>query len=122
MQKTCRLYLDNCCFNRPFDNQKQLKIKMETEAKLYIQSAILAGKYELVWSYILEFENNQNPYKERRNAIFDWKKYANVFCVENDNILMFAETLFRKGIKKTLYISHVLLMQMLIFLLLPTKN
>ena len=99
MQKPYRLYLDNCCFNRPFDNQEQLKIKMETEAKLYIQYAILLGKYELVWSYILEFENNQNPYKERRNAIYDWKKYACLLCVENDNIIAFAETLYKKGIK-----------------------
>ena len=99
MQKPYRLYLDNCCFNRPFDNQEQLKIKMETEAKLYIQNSILLGKYELVWSYILEFENNQNPYKERRNAIYDWKKYASIFCVENDRIIAFADTLFSKGIK-----------------------
>ncbi|MCL2289240.1 MAG: PIN domain-containing protein [Bacteroidetes bacterium] len=99
MQKPYRLYLDNCCFNRPFDNQEQLKIKMETEAKLYVQNAILLGKYELVWSYILEFENNQNPYKERRNAIYDWKKYASVFCVENERIISFAGTLYKKGIK-----------------------
>jgi len=94
-----RVYLDNCCFNRPFDNQEQLKIKMETEAKLFIQHAIWAGVYELVWSYVLEFENNQNPYKERRSAIYDWKKYASVFCLENDKIIMYAETLFSKGIK-----------------------
>jgi len=94
-----RVYLDNCCFNRPFDNQEQLKIKMETESKLFIQHAILAGVYELVWSYVLEFENNQNPYKERRSAIYDWKKYASVFCLENDKIIMYAETLFSKGIK-----------------------
>jgi predicted nucleic acid-binding protein len=36
-----RLYLDNCCFNRPFDNQEQLKIKLETEAKLFIQQESL---------------------------------------------------------------------------------
>ena len=94
-----RVYLDNCCFNRPFDNQEQLKIKMETEAKLFIQHAILTGVYELVWSYVLEFENNQNPYKERRSAIYDWKKYASVFCSENDHIILYAETLFSKGIK-----------------------
>ena len=98
-QKTYRLYLDNCCFNRPFDNQEQLKIKLETEAKLFIQRAIFLGKYELVWSYILEFENNQNPYEERYNAIRDWKKYACTFCVENDSIITYAETLFSKGIK-----------------------
>ena len=94
-----RIYLDNCCFNRPFDNQEQLKIKLETEAKLFIQHAILAGKYELVWSYMMEFENNQNPYEERRNSIRDWKKYAHVFCTENDRIITYAETLFSKGIK-----------------------
>jgi len=98
-QRKYRLYLDNCCFNRPFDNQKQLKIKLETEAKLFIQHEILVGKHELVWSYILEFENNQNPYKDRREAIQDWKNLANTLCVENDKVIEFAETLFNKGIK-----------------------
>jgi predicted nucleic acid-binding protein len=98
-QKKYRLYLDNCCFNRPFDNQKQLKIKLETEAKLFIQHEILIGKHELVWSYILEFENNQNPYRDRREAIQDWKSLANMLCVESDKIIEFAETLFNKGIK-----------------------
>jgi len=94
-----RLYLDNCCFNRPFDNQDYLKIKLETEAKLFIQNAILIGKYQLIWSYILEYENNQNPFKERRDSIYDWKKYATIFCLENDSIINFSETLFEKGIK-----------------------
>ena len=43
-----RLYLDNCCFNRPFDDQSQLKVRLETEAKLFIQQGILVGRYELV--------------------------------------------------------------------------
>lgn len=94
-----RLYLDNCCFNRPFDDQKQLKIKLETEAKLFIQQGILLGKHELVWSYILEFENKQNPYRERRNAIFDWKSIAVVHCVETENIVASAEQLMEMGIK-----------------------
>jgi len=76
-----------------------LKIRLETEAKLFIQQAILLGKYELVWSYILEFENDQNPYEERRSAIRDWKMYANVFCTENEEIIMYAESLSKYGIK-----------------------
>ncbi len=35
------IYLDNCCFNRPFDDQSQLRIKLETEAKIRIQDDIL---------------------------------------------------------------------------------
>jgi hypothetical protein len=54
------LYLDNCCFNRPFDDQKQIRIRIETEAKLYIQEKIISGEFELAWSYILEYENSVN--------------------------------------------------------------
>ena len=39
------IYLDNCCFNRPFDDQKQIRIQIETEAKLYIQREIPMSKY-----------------------------------------------------------------------------
>ena len=39
-----KIYLDNCCFNRPFDDQSQIRIKLEAEAKLKIQSDIQDGK------------------------------------------------------------------------------
>lgn len=32
-----RVYLDNCCYNRPFDDQRQVRVRLETEAKLRIQ-------------------------------------------------------------------------------------
>ena len=94
-----KLYLDNCTFNRPFDDQNQLKIKLETEAKLFIQHGILTGAYELVWSYILEFENNQNRFDDRRNSIYDWKNVAKIFCVENDKIIEYAENLKKQNVR-----------------------
>ncbi len=39
------IYLDNCCFNRPFDDQKQIRIRIETEAKLYIQGEIITDHF-----------------------------------------------------------------------------
>ena len=33
-----RIYLDNCCFNRPYDDQTQLNIYLETQAKLHVKS------------------------------------------------------------------------------------
>jgi hypothetical protein len=48
-----KLYMDNCCFNRPFDDQSQLRIRLESEAKLKIQEEIRAGNFQLAWSYIL---------------------------------------------------------------------
>jgi len=71
-----KIYLDNCSFNRPFDDQSSMRVKLETEAKLFVQEKILIGKLQLIWSHILEYENMQNPFIERRNAIIEWKKIA----------------------------------------------
>jgi len=38
-----RVYPDNCCFNRPYDNQDKLSIKLETIAKIRIQEMIKTG-------------------------------------------------------------------------------
>jgi hypothetical protein len=32
-----KIYLDNCCFNRPFDDQNDIVVRLEMEAKLFIQ-------------------------------------------------------------------------------------
>ena len=60
-----RVYLDNCCFNRPFDDQTALTIRLETEAKLHIQDAVHAGRFALGWSYVLDYENAANPLEGR---------------------------------------------------------
>jgi predicted nucleic acid-binding protein len=99
MKKKLRLYLDICTFNRPFDDQNQLKIRLETEAKLFIQQGILNDEYELVWSYILEYENNQNKFDDRRNVVYDWKSVAKICCVENARIIEYAENLKIKNIR-----------------------
>ena len=61
-----KIYLDNCCYNRPYDDQSQLKIQLETQAKLKIQHDIKQGDYKLVWSYVMEYENSNNPFEEKR--------------------------------------------------------
>jgi hypothetical protein len=42
-----RIYLDNCCFNRPFDDQSQTRVRLEAEAKLEIQRRIKDKAIEL---------------------------------------------------------------------------
>lgn len=94
-----KLYLDNCCFNRPYDDQTQLRILLETEAKLKIQENIRCGKYKLVWSYILDYENSKNPFFDRREHIFNWKNYAIHNVRESEKLLIVAENISRYGIK-----------------------
>lgn len=43
-----KIYLDNCCFNRPYDDQTQIRISLETQAKLYIQDLVKKKKLGVV--------------------------------------------------------------------------
>ena len=73
-----RIYLDHCAYNRPFDDQKDIKIQLETSAKLYIQDKIRQGKYDLVWSYISDFENSCNPNIENKKIYSGMGKYCEI--------------------------------------------
>ncbi len=66
---TLKIYLDNCCYNRPYDDQSQIRISLEAQAKIYIQTMIEAGKFELVSSYMLIYENSRNRIETKRKAI-----------------------------------------------------
>ena len=91
--------MDNCCFNRPFDDQRQLKIRLETEAKIDVQQKIFDGVYELAWSYILDYENGLNPFSERKHRIAFWKNISVITCDETETILSEAEKLQVAGVK-----------------------
>lgn len=94
-----RVYLDNCCFNRPFDDQRQTRVRLEAEAKLCIQEHIRGGTLELAWSYILDFENAANPFEERRTTINEWRQYATIDVEEMATILQQANALVGLGLK-----------------------
>ncbi len=90
-----RIYLDNCCYNRPFDDQESLPIRLESEAKMMIQSKIKNGELELVWSFILEFENDANPDEEIKLRISKWKDLA-IQIQLGTNTIMNKSKKFRK--------------------------
>ncbi|MDL2275306.1 PIN domain-containing protein [Desulfosarcina sp. OttesenSCG-928-G10] len=101
-----KIYLDNCCFNRPFDDQTSLVIQMETESKLYVQEMIRKGVLELVWSFVLDYENRANPFAEVRNRIAEWKKLARTDCGLSDKIANKAGELMKLGLRQ-MDASHV---------------
>jgi len=94
-----RVYLDNCCFNRPFDDQTQLRIRLEAEAKLGVQEKIMEGRIELAWSYILDFENAMNPFEQRKIVVSQWRIRATVHIHETEGIREKADHLVQQGLK-----------------------
>ena len=94
-----RIYLDNCCFNRPFDDQIEARVRLETEAKLQIQEQVRTKQLELAWSYILDYENSQNPFSERKIAIKDWRDHAVVEIEVSPDLIKKARVLCQNNIK-----------------------
>jgi predicted nucleic acid-binding protein len=77
-----------------------LPVHLETEAKLFIQQAIKKKKFELVWSYILDYENSANPYQNRKQSIAKWKQIAVIDIDATETVLNCGRSIMLKGIKK----------------------
>lgn len=71
-----RLYLDASVLNRPFDDQRQIRIKLEAEAVVSILQRVEAGAFEMIRSAVLDFENGANPFLERRERISSYLAMA----------------------------------------------
>ncbi|QVL50198.1 MAG: PIN domain-containing protein [Thiocapsa sp.] len=93
-----RLYLDLCCFNRPYDDQTQTRIRLETEAKILIQEKVKRSECDLVWSSTLDFENANNPYDEHRLAIQQWRSLACTIVIADSAIIAKAQELSLRGL------------------------
>jgi predicted nucleic acid-binding protein len=67
-----KIYLDNCCFNRPFDDQTQEKIHLESEAVLAIIKRCGLLNYEILGSAALDLEIGQIPdiHKKQKVKLF----------------------------------------------------
>ena len=95
-----RIYLDNCCFNRPYDDQSNLNVHLEAQAKVFIQNEILNKALELVWSFMMDYEINSNPYFDRKIAFLHWKKIAIMDIDPIEKILIKGKELNQKNIKR----------------------
>jgi hypothetical protein len=60
-----RIYLDVCCFNRPFDDQTQSRIYLEAQAVMTILSQCQTATWKLINSSAIIAELNQTPDLER---------------------------------------------------------
>lgn len=66
---TNRVYLDVCCLNRPFDDQSQSRIRLESEAILLIMARLQSGEWLWLGSEAIAYEVGQTPDPERRRRV-----------------------------------------------------
>ena len=95
-----RVYLDNCCYNRPFDDQEDLAVALETFAKLQIQAQMRAGVIEYVWSDSLCHEVENNPFPRRYRSIVSWMLGAAIYIETTTEVVERAKVFQGMGVKK----------------------
>ena len=102
MRKT-KIYLDNCCLNRPFDDLTIGKNALEATAKMFIQSLVKYKSITLYYSFMSQIEIYDSPFNERKQYILDFiEKNANGFIGKRrlGEIETLADEIMQKGIKK----------------------
>ncbi|MDZ8187921.1 MAG: PIN domain-containing protein [Nostoc sp. ChiSLP02] len=94
-----RVYLDTSIYNRPFDDQTQPKIFLETQAIIIILQMVEARLIELVSSSVLEYENSRNPFVVNQQSMERYLQIAVLKVLVDENIRGRAEELEQQGIK-----------------------
>jgi len=94
------LYIDVCCLCRPFDDQRYLRIKLETDALYLILEQIIRQKYQLMYSKVHVIEINAIENIVEKNELFTLlKKTGKLIHPKNiKNIQERAEELHSKGL------------------------
>jgi predicted nucleic acid-binding protein len=64
-----RVYFDVCCLNRPFDDQRQERVRLETEALLIVFGRCASGVWQWVSSGHVDLEIRRTPDRERRERL-----------------------------------------------------
>jgi len=73
-----KVYCDTNVYNRCFDEQNQLRIRLECTAIEGIYALAEAGRLELSWSFMLDYENSLNPQLDRK----EWVELLSRMCAD----------------------------------------
>lgn len=92
-----KIYLDACCLNRPFDDQRQPRVRLEAEAITLILQKLHEREWEWVGSDILFYELEQTKDAERRNRLLLLARQSHKVVGVTNRILSQAEIFENSG-------------------------
>ena len=81
-----KIYLDNCCYNRPFDDQTQDRIHIESEAVLALLKACENGDITILSSPVVRMEIDKASDDDKRTKVLSLYSLANPEVPFSDTI------------------------------------
>ena len=93
-----RVYLDNCCLQRPLDNQTLPRIRVETEAVLAVLAAVQAKELSLLSSEALQYEVSRIVDETRRTEVLSVLSLASEYLQVTEAVEVLALTFEQQGI------------------------
>jgi len=79
-----KIYLDVCCFNRPFDDQTQDRVHLESEAVLSILNHSQVLNWVLIGSEAVDSEISKIPDDEKKQKVRILARTHNSYVTLND--------------------------------------
>jgi predicted nucleic acid-binding protein len=92
-----RVYLDTCCFNRPLDDQEQLRVRLESQAILYILAHAAQGEWAIIVSNAVRAELAANGDPDRRLGAEQLAAFATEHVRTDEDVHRRGQILERMG-------------------------
>lgn len=92
------LYLDSCCYNRPFDDLSQIRVRLEAEAVEWILEQSRSGRFTIVTSDYLSLELIRNPDPSKRADTLAMFGYSALHVASSASVALRAEEIEALGI------------------------
>jgi len=80
------IYLDNCCYNRPFDDQSQERVYLESEAIFVIIKRAEREEDVIVGSSILDLERERFKDPRKKGKVNELYKIAKLYIQYSESI------------------------------------
>jgi predicted nucleic acid-binding protein len=106
------LYLDMNIYKRAFDDQRQMRIHLETVAITMVFALIDDGQLSARWSFVLDYENNRDPVPERREFVQHLSRCCETTIEPDESIRELALTLSEAHQIRSRDVLHLAIAQM----------
>ncbi len=94
-----KVYLDVCCFNRPFDDHAQDRVRLESEAVLTILEHTQSVMWTIIGSEVIDIEISKIPDDDLRCKVNILTGMKQKFITVNNDVEIRAKELEKLGFK-----------------------